>query len=92
MADASNIRIIRPQEGYQEKVLSSSADIVISGAAAGVGKTFVLLLDPIPDLHVPNFGGVIFRRTTTQIKNEGGLWDTSMKIYPFIGGNRRKRF
>jgi hypothetical protein len=92
MADASNIRIIRPQEGYQERVLSSSADIVISGAAAGVGKTFVLLLDPIPDLHVPNFGGVIFRRTTTQIKNEGGLWDTSMKIYPFIGGQPKETF
>jgi len=43
-------------------------------------------------LHVPNFGGVIFRRTTTQIKNEGGLWDTSMKIYPFIGGQPKETF
>ena len=43
-------------------------------------------------MHVPNFGGVIFRRTTTQIKNEGGLWDTSMKIYPFIGGQPKETF
>ena len=35
---------------------------------------------------------MIFRRTTTQIKNEGGLWDTSMKIYPFIGGQPKETF
>jgi len=53
---------------------------------AGVGKTFVLLLDPVRDLSVPGFGGVIFRRTSTQIRSEGGLWDTSMKIYPYLNG------
>jgi len=76
------IRIIQPQPGYQLKALSSPADIVIGGAAAGTGKTFTLLLDPLRDVHIPGFGGVIFRRTTTQIRNEGGLWDTSMTIYP----------
>lgn len=76
----------KPQKGYQEQVLSSAADIVISGAAAGVGKTYTLLLDPIRDLKVPGFGGVIFRRTSTQIRSEGGLWDTSMTIYPYAGG------
>jgi len=30
------IKYIQPQEGYQQKVLSSAADIVIGGAAAGV--------------------------------------------------------
>lgn len=57
---------------------------------AGVGKTFVLLLDPVPDLHVPGFGGVIFRRTSTQIRNEGGLWDTSMQLYPYLGGDPKE--
>lgn len=83
---------IRPQKGYQEKVLSSPADIVISGAAAGVGKTFSLLLDPLRDIDVPGFGGVIFRRTSVQIKNEGGLWDTSMQIYPYVNGAGRETY
>lgn len=83
-------RIIRPQPGYQTKALSSNADIVIGGAAAGVGKTFTLLLDPLRDMHVPGFGGVIFRRTTTQIRNEGGLWDTSKTIYPGAGGEPKE--
>lgn len=82
----AEIKIVRPQKGYQEKVLSNSADIIISGAAAGVGKTFGLLLDPLRDIHVPGFGGVIFRRTSPQIRNEGGLWDTSMQLYPHALG------
>ena len=65
MADVQDTkqRIIKPQKGYQELELSCGADIIIGGAGAGVGKTFVLLLEPVPDLHVKGFGGVIFRRT-----------------------------
>jgi predicted phage terminase large subunit-like protein len=34
----------------------------------------------------PNFGAVIFRRNTTQVRNEGGLFDASMRLYPYAGG------
>jgi hypothetical protein len=55
-----NIEYIRPQPGYQNIALSSKADIVIGGAAAFVGKTFALLLDPIRHIDIKGFGGVIF--------------------------------
>lgn len=77
--------VIRPQEGYQMMALSSSADIVIGGGAAGAGKTFSLLLDFLRSIENKDFGGVIFRRTTPQITNEGGLWDESGKLYPLTG-------
>jgi len=76
--------IIRPQEGYQEQALSSSADIVIGGGAAGVGKTICLLFDPLRYVNNPEFGAVIFRRTTPQITNIGGLQDESKKFYSLI--------
>lgn len=79
-------KIIRPQEGYQLKALSSSADIVIGGGAAGVGKTFSLLLEPIRHIDNSGFGGVFFRRTMPQIKAEGGLWDASNKLYNLLNG------
>ncbi len=82
--------VIRPQEGYQMKALSSSADIVIGGGAAGAGKTFSLLLDPLRDINTKDFGGVIFRRTTPQIRNQGGLWDTSMGLYIHAGGKPKE--
>jgi hypothetical protein len=63
---------------------------VIGGAAAFVGKTFALLLDPLRHVYIPNFGGVIFRRTSVQIRNEGGLWDTSVKLYPILRGEARE--
>lgn len=80
---------IRPQEGYQEKVLSTSADICISGAAAGVGKTFALLLEFMRHIDNKKWGGVIFRRTTPMVKNEGGLWDASTNIYPHAGATSK---
>lgn len=78
---AGEITIIRPQQGFQEKFLSSPADIVIGGGAAGSGKTFSLLLEPLRHKDNPKFAGVIFRRTTPQIRNEGGLWQTSLEMY-----------
>ena len=82
-----NVRIIKPQEGPQQDFLSSSADIVIYGGAAGSGKSWAVLLEPLR--HVisnPEFSAVFFRRNTTHIRNPGGLWDESMKLYPFCGG------
>jgi hypothetical protein len=92
MATETDITRIRPQEGFQMKFLSSPADIVIGGSAAGVGKTYSLLLEPLRNISVDGFGGVIFRRTGPQIRNEGGLWDTSMTIYPHVGATPRESF
>lgn len=81
---------IRPQKGYQEKALASPADIVIGGAGAGVGKTFTLLLEVLRHIHIKDFEPVIFRKVTPQIKNAGGLWSTSQKLYPLVGAEPRE--
>ena len=77
---------LAPQEGPQEDALASAADILIYGGQAGGGKTFGLLLEPLRHLDNGRFGCVIFRRTFQMIVAEGGIWDTSMELYPMVGG------
>lgn len=83
-------KVIRPQVGAQERFLSSPADIAIYGGGAGGGKTWALLMEPLRHIHNPQFGAVFFRRTTVQIRNEGGLWDESTKLYPLLGAQSRE--
>lgn len=81
---------IRPQPGPQTTFLSSSADIAIYGGAAGGGKTWALLMEPLRHIGNPRFGAVVFRRESPQITNEGGLWDASEQVYPHIGATAVK--
>ena len=76
---------IRPQPGPQEAFLSSSADIVFYGGAAGGGKTWALLLEPLRHINNKDFAAVIFRRNSTQVRNPGGLWTESSELYPTLG-------
>lgn len=75
----------KPNKGPQEAFLKTQADICIYGGSAGGGKSFGLLLDAAQHLDNGKYGAVIFRRTSPQILNEGGLWDDSMKIFAGIG-------
>lgn len=81
---------IGAQAGPQYDFLCSTADIAIYGGQAGGGKSFALLLDPLRFTSVRGFGAVIFRRESTDLTQEGGLWDEAMKIYPFVGGRPRE--
>lgn len=78
--------VFGPQPGPQTAFMSSTADIVIYGGAAGGAKTYGLLLEAMRNIGNPNYGAVIFRKTYGEITNEGGIWDTSEKIYPHAGG------
>lgn len=79
------MNILKPQAGKQEMFLSSPADIAIYGGAAGGGKTYALLMENARHMNNGGFGSVIFRRNSTQITNEGGLWDTARSIYTGMG-------
>ena len=81
---------IVPQPGPQSTFLASAADIAIYGGAAGGGKTWALLLEDLRHIHNPGFGSVTFRRSTVQIRNEGGLWDESNNLYPLVGAEPKE--
>lgn len=79
--DERSVKKIGPQEGPQTRFLSTSADVCIYGGAAGGGKSWSILYEPLRHVNVKGFNAVIFRRTMAQIMNSGSLWDASFKTY-----------
>lgn len=90
MRPTGQILRLAPQPGPQTQFLSSPADIAIYGGAAGGGKTYAILLEFLRHVKNPGFGAVIFRRTSEQVRMEGGLWDESQKIYPYLGARGKE--
>lgn len=74
-----------PNPGRQQEFIDCDADIVVYGGAAFAGKTYALLIDFGKGCGDSLYRSVIFRRTSPQITNEGGLWDTATEIYPKLG-------
>ncbi len=83
---------VKPQKGPQKEFLETTADIAIYGGAAGGGKSFALLMEPLRHFDNERFGAVIFRRNSKQVRNEGGLWHESMKLYGPLGAEPRAGF
>jgi len=49
-------------------------------------NTYGMLLDPLKRRDVDGFEALILRRVGTQITLPGGLWSSSVKLYPWAGG------
>lgn len=86
IASADNWKLPDPQPGGQEKFHNTTADIAIFGGAAGAGKSRALLMNAAKWIDVKGYGAVIFRITSPELLNEGGLWDESIDMYGEIPG------
>ena len=70
--------VFRPNPGPQEEFLSSSERDVLYGGAAGGGKSFALLADPLRFCHNPNTRCLLLRRTLDELTE---LIDKSRQLY-----------
>lgn len=81
---------IAAQPGPQTEFLMCSARLAFYGGAAGGGKSYACLLDPLYNTNNPQFEAVIFRRYYRQIMAPGGLYRRSLEIYPQLGAKFNK--
>ena len=75
MAEGSNIRIIEPHPGFQEKFVRSNIDVVFGGGVLASGKTFGAILATAEPSLDPNFRACFTRRTFGELKTGGGVVD-----------------
>ena len=71
--------IFAPNEGPQTEFLAASEREVLYGGAAGGGKSYALLADPMRYFSNPNFNGLILRRTNDELREL--IWK-SQELYP----------
>lgn len=83
--------VFAPASKAQEQFLTSDADITFYGGAAGAGKSHCLLGSFLKFCHHPRTRGVIFRRTTKQISNPGGLFDSAINLFKKVDPKLRVR-
>ena len=71
--------VFAPNAGPQTEFLAASEQEVLYGGAAGGGKSYGLLADPMRYFDNPNFNGIILRRTNDELREL--LWK-SQELYP----------
>ena len=83
--------VFRPNVGPQEEFLAAPEREVLYGGAAGGGKSYAILADPMRYMVHPQFSGLILRHTTEELREL--IWKSQElypKIYPGIKWSERK--
>ena len=73
--------LFSPNVGPQTDFLAASEREVLYGGAAGGGKSYAMLADPLRYLGHPQFSGLLLRRTTEELREL--VWK-SQELYPKI--------
>ena len=71
--------IFAPNEGPQTEFLAAGETDVLYGGAAGGGKSYAMLVDPLRYAHRPAHRALIIRRSMPELRE---LIDKSRELYP----------
>ena len=83
--------IFKPNVGPQTFFLAAAEREVLYGGAAGGGKSYAMLADPLRYMGHPQYSGLLLRHTTEELREL--IWKSQEmypKIYPGIKWSERK--
>ena len=78
-AEVTEDVIFKANEGPQEEFLASGETDVLYGGAAGGGKSYAMIIDPLRFAHRSAHRGLIIRRSMPELRE---LIDKSRELYP----------
>lgn len=78
--------IFKPNPGPQTEFLAAPEREVLYGGAAGGGKSYALLVDPLRYVSNPNFNGLLLRRRSDELREL--VWK-SQELYTKVYKNAR---
>ena len=70
--------VFKPNEGPQTDFLAASEQDVLYGGAAGGGKSYAMLVDPLRFMHRPSHRALLLRRSMPELRE---LIDKSRELY-----------
>jgi hypothetical protein len=81
--------VFKPNTGPQTDFLAAPEQDVLYGGAAGGGKSYAMLVDPLRFMHRPSHRALLLRRSMPELRE---LIDKSRELYPkaFTGAKFRE--
>ena len=79
---------LAPASIPQEQFLSSESTITLYSGSAGAGKTFAIILNLVKLILKKNSTIVVFRRTSTELRQGGGIWQETTSVFRKMFGKQ----
>lgn len=86
MAIKSERFVLAPASVPQEQFLSSDSTVTLYHGSAGAGKTFAIIITLVKFALKKNTTAVVFRRTSTQLRQNGGIWQEASMVFKQVFG------
>lgn len=77
----SDENVIAPASPFQYKYLTSNAQIILVGGAAGSSKSYIGLMRHLRFAEDPNYRGYCIRKNSAAIMKSGGLFWEAVALY-----------
>lgn len=78
--------VLAPASIPQQQFLASTSTITCYSGSAGAGKTFAIILNLVKFAMMENSTIVVFRRTSTQLRQNGGIWQEAVQVFQKMFG------
>lgn len=78
--------VLAPASIPQEQFLQSTSTVTLYHGSAGGGKTFAIIISLVKFAMMKNTTAVVFRRTSTQLRQNGGIWQEATAVFKRMFG------